>query len=216
MMHSVCWAHLDRNCYTSIFLFDWLICCTPFYERMSSSCDKSQYLAAILLKWLVSLLPLSAHTEKALYFNTCHVFLSVCVQTGFKKFDLEKKKKKVPISKHSHHQSIDLILKQSHTLRFVGHWFQPGQLANGLKQTPYCDQHNVVSREQQVSWPLSDTIKKKKRKLTKACLFWEACFSATGSGTFVIFMTHERQVNKLQLNIFWSALKASIFLRQLQ
>lgn len=63
-------------------------------------------------------------------------------------------------SRHRRRQSIELVLKQNHTLCLFGHWFQSGQLANGLKQTPYCGQHNMVSREQQVSWPHSDTIRK--------------------------------------------------------
>lgn len=72
-------------------------------------------------------------------------------------------KVKFPTSKRWQHQSIELVLKQNHTLCLFGHWFESGQPANGLMQPTYCGQHNMVSREQQVSWPHSDTIRKREK-----------------------------------------------------
>lgn len=81
-------------------------------------------------------------------------------------------------------KSIELALKRNYTLCLFSHWFQPGHLTSGLKQTPYGGQHNMVSREQQVSWPQSDTIRKE-RKHTKQGFselfihFWLFSFFAT-------------------------------------
>lgn len=80
------------------------------------------------------------------------------------------------------HQSIELILKRNRTLCLVGHWFQPGQRSNRFKTSPCCGQHNMASREQQVSWPHSDTIKKE-RKLTETTtpVEWYIFFEASVS-----------------------------------
>lgn len=87
------------------------------------------------------------------------IWSKISISKGGKKQKKQKQNEKP--SKRWQQQSIELLLKQNYTLYLTGHWFQPGQVASGLKQTPYCDQHNTEPR---VSWPHSDTIKKKKKR----------------------------------------------------
>lgn len=112
---------------------------------------------------------------------------------------------------------------KNHPLCLFGHWFQPGQLTNGLKQTPCRGQHNMVSREQRVSWPHPDTIRKKKENAHKAIpivsdLFYSFFF-------FLLLQSHRGKCviiswrwrgEWMTVKCILSALKHSTFLRHLQ
>lgn len=135
------------------------------------------------------------------------------------KSSLEKsgvmRSKKIPISTHWPHQSIEFVLKQHHTLCVFGHWFEPGQPANGLKQAPYCGQHNMASREQQVSRPHSYTInKRKKTHKEHVSSDWFLCFLLLQPdwGMCVISLTVTRRTNYDAIYV----VSFETFLKQLQ
>lgn len=99
------------------------------------------------------------------------------------------------------------FLKQSHTLFLFGHWFQAGQLANRLKQTPYWGQHNMVSREQQASWPHSDTIRKRRETYKKhvssdgLALFYYFSNCHKNQDVCAIFLTMTERTNYNEIHV---------------
>lgn len=93
----------------------------------------------------------------------------------FESLTLSQVKKKLPhFQASTQNRSIEHVLKQkSHIVSCWSLIWTRSAIANGLKQTPYCDEHNRVASKLQVVEAHSDSIKKE--KLHKATIFILFC-----------------------------------------